>query len=94
MSHTPGPWFVDAGSMDAKVVCPDGRYFLVGDILYHTENRDNANLIAAAPDLLAALKGLLEVIGERYDGLVSDAFDEEDLAPTYAAIAKAEGGAQ
>ena len=54
MTHTPGPWKAITGGADAKVVCPDGRSFLIGDIIYHDENKSNARLIAAAPDLLAA----------------------------------------
>ena len=60
MTHTPGPWKAITGGADAKVVCPDGRSFLIGDIIYHDENKANANLIAAAPELLAALKALMD----------------------------------
>jgi hypothetical protein len=58
------------------------------------EGRANARLIAAAPDLLEALKGILEVHGVRQDsadiGLVNQSWvDISDLAR--AAIAKATG---
>lgn len=59
IAHTPGPWVAVVGGADGKVRCSDGRYFLVGDLIYHEDNKANARLIAAAPDLLAALKGLL-----------------------------------
>ena len=56
MTHTPGPWVAITKGMDAKVECPDGRSFLIGDIIYHEDNKANARLIAAAPELLDALK--------------------------------------
>ena len=80
MTHTPGPWKAITGGADAKVVCPDGRSFLIGDIIYHDENKANANLIAAAPDMLEALKATLDVIHER------DIYEQVEQA-----IAKAEG---
>ena len=78
--HTPGPWtFVHEGGIDggyfidAKedvVVLPRGRL-----------NEADARLIAAAPDLLAALKAVMEA-AEKW----SPAIDQGR-----AAIAKAEG---
>lgn len=73
--HTPGPWEWDCG-----VIPPDGpdRYADIykdgGELIIATfndaipEGRANASLIAAAPDLLAALReisGLIES-GEVY----------------------------
>jgi hypothetical protein len=58
VTHTPGPWTVRIGQ-DALVTCPDGRSFDIGDAIYHPDNIANARLIAAAPDLLAALKDVL-----------------------------------
>lgn len=55
-AHTPGPWVAVVGGADGKVRCSDGRYFLVGDLIYHEDNKANARLIAAAPELLAAAK--------------------------------------
>ena len=56
MAHTPGPWKVHLEGMDAYIICPDGRRFNVGDIIYHEENKDNARLIAESPNLVEALK--------------------------------------
>ena len=66
MTHTPGPWKAITGGADAKVVCPDGRSFLIGDIIYHDENKSNARLIAAAPELLEALKLVTHARPTRY----------------------------
>ncbi len=62
-AHTPGPWMAQFSGMDAKVVCPDGRSFDIGDVIYHKENKTNARLIAAAPDLYeAATQSLAELV--------------------------------
>lgn len=83
--HTPGPWFVHdrwyigttpTGETHAEVKCcaavPHTR---------EQEHEANARLIAAAPDLLAALKGVLRVADRKTD--------EFDAAR--AAIIRAEG---
>lgn len=103
MSHTPGPWkVVKYGyskrgikiSRDA-VQTEDGHY-IVTEIFTtrfgeKNETLSNANLLAAAPDLLNALKVVMQV----YDTAPSSQeFDErfDDLrGQIYAAIAKAEG---
>lgn len=84
-SRTPGPWHIDIGQID--------KSFLVGrlqeavfakdgtPIAICGENQDNARLIAAAPELLAALEGVLCVADRKTD--------EFDAAR--AAIAKARG---
>jgi len=96
--HTPGPWqFFELMSGDDGLgyIRPDpedGR-----EIAYHGdmgrpshENRANARLIAAAPDMLAALKAHVEA--RRLSGRVGwgDKWDEA-MRLTRAAIAKAEG---
>jgi len=81
MAHTPGPWNIDgifiAGPNDetiAEIVdAPDDR----------DDHSPNAHLIAAAPDLLAAIKALLAA------SMYRDHPAESDMA--IAAIAKAEG---
>jgi len=64
---TPGPWHVrDDGRHALEIFASDNRR-LIGDVLFDVpdaqrqETEDNARLIAAAPDLLAALKMLLYV---------------------------------
>ena len=70
MSHTPGPWrlvienrnsgiaIVDAPK-SVKSICRTFEPFSPGDV---TENYENARLIAAAPDLLAAAVDVLEAM--------------------------------
>jgi hypothetical protein len=99
-AHTPGPWSILAGFIDARR--PDGglreenstindegqREFNSVACVFGPQQDANARLIAAAPDLLAAL----EVI-EHYgiSGLDGDAHAAlEDMLPIIqAAIAKA-----
>ena len=80
--HTPGPWDVSHVGHSQPLPC---------DFRVHTESgatRDeweaNAALIAAAPDLLAALKAAIACIPINQDKTVHE--------QARAAIAKAEGG--
>ena len=87
--HTPGPWKVYEDShSDAYEVMPDQCD--VGDTIavYGRTRKANARLIAAAPDLLRALKVLTLEAGA---GLIGDA-DPKALAQAREAIAKAEEG--
>lgn len=73
MSHTPGPWRAGrpdmatiVGGFGSKWVYAGEKYIAVAsgqDIESWKEIMSNAHLIAAAPDLLSALDGLLTVIG-------------------------------
>jgi hypothetical protein len=81
--HTPGPWFYD-DTMKGRVNI-NSQSAAVASIPYiDAEAVANARLIAAAPDLLDALRRLMreEADGEFTIGLIEDA---------RAAIAKAEG---
>lgn len=75
MSRTPGPWVVDGQQVVTLAACHPNRTYGYGcgndfvcdlnDGEYHQYRNDkeqaaNARLIAAAPDLLEALKGLVE----------------------------------
>jgi hypothetical protein len=93
--HTPGPWRVtysDDGGFQVGVELHDGAFDVVicarGSWTHRAkESLANARLIAAAPELLAALVGLIELgrkdtSNPKYDGYYDTA---------RAAIAKAEG---
>ena len=87
--HTPGPWQV--GHFDSNMICDsDGANRGCAPIARvegtAAERRANARLIAAAPELLEALRGLLDPAtnedGEWY---------RQAREAARAAIAKAEG---
>ena len=104
MSHTPGPWHV--GGKGNAIVYADvegGSYAVANAVTFHGqpnfEDAANARLIAAAPDLLEALRKLVGLImdehGSGADLLpVHHEFDPEHYAAireARASIAKAEG---
>jgi len=87
MKHTPGPWGFEDKDNDHMITAGKdsrGRFRYVCDPSYspNKQERANAHLIAAAPELYAALKHILW-----NDRISSD----EWLLKTRAAIAKAEG---
>lgn len=65
-NHTPAPWTIyeldDESLMPLKaVVCVLGNYLIQCDAKHGTlKERADAHLIAAAPDLLKALKAILK----------------------------------
>ena len=65
--HTPGPWTTDgtANTGDLDIVAPTGRVAMV-DCEFSVETEEvltaNACLIAAAPDLLAALREIAAAV--------------------------------
>ena len=90
--HTPGPWQLHK-SDDTLVIGTDGREVAeaCGDYTEEAEwprMEANARLIAAAPELLAALKR-----AESHFGMLPSGMDEPGsvMAEIRAAIAKAEG---
>jgi hypothetical protein len=88
--HTPGPWHVDAGDYKYHIYYSreqSDHYFVEVDGDDDDEAKANARLIAAAPDLLAALKALL------FNAQHGNGLDAHYRAQGEAlvAIAKAEG---
>lgn len=85
IDHTPGPWIAEGATVKAV---SHGRWFKItrADGLRHTPagNAANATLIAAAPDLLEALKAIAGLARGCDDVIERVAQD---------AIAKATGGA-
>lgn len=86
--HTPGPWhmnMVSSKSWNVGIYEASGSEVATVKVksLVTSERRDaDARLIAAAPDLLEALRGFVEH---------GTCFDEIDMAKARAAIAKATG---
>lgn len=91
MTHTTGPWTLE---YDYSLVMGNyivGRNF-APDSADASERQANARLIAAAPDLLAALIGISKAYERAiYNNPAQDSPDTEWLIHANAAIAKATG---
>lgn len=97
--HTPGPWGWDAGIVPpdgperyADIYADDGDTIVANFNALIPEGEANARLIAAAPDLLARLKGVLPLI-EWAESVVDPLFKPKVAATIEsirAALSKAE----
>lgn len=90
--HTPGPWlYAQEGVNSFGIVKPDGHSVVhLVALSNSTAARDleaNARLIAAAPELLAALELMLK----QFTKTPSTLKDSEARCKAHAAIAKATG---
>ncbi len=87
--HTPGPWhyFPDDHDGFEGPSVQSGFGLVVYTLEPGEENEANARLIAAAPDLLAALRYMVEAQNTFFD----HADRRASLAKAKEAIAKAEG---
>lgn len=99
VKHTPGPWALDEHHDDIDVYPVKdgppkiGRWAEVCVVRdhYEVEQRANARLIAAAPDLLSALKDAMRSARKDFKhGPDGDRQHREAYAEQFAAIAKAE----
>lgn len=92
--HTPGPWAVSSHHGRLTVATHDGS-MIIADcrVASDDEFQANARLIAAAPEMLAALRYAVDVIEEAAGGRESQLSSDEQaaLAQARAAIAKANG---
>ena len=87
--HTPGPWHI--GMKPGPIIYgPLGEQVAVPTALFlgAEEARVNARLIAAAPELLEALKGLVSIVEDEYP---PTDFRHQEAMKAKAIIAKAEG---
>ena len=83
-AHTPGPWHVKRNRVTTAIRDAKGHY-IVDRVV---KDRDaNAHLIAAAPELLEALRAIVAVIDHAPDRECAAGVLEQARA----AIAKAEG---
>jgi len=84
--HTPGPWSTD-GTKSFYVLRN-------GDFVANASTAANARLIAAAPQMLEALRAALEAMGDTYDARDAEGTEGEHLRDQIAeAIAAATGEA-
>lgn len=99
MEHSKGPWETDgrvspAGAGYLDIVCPKGRIAMMdceADAFWAAELEANANLIAAAPDMLAALERAYQKLGFWMDDDKWDDSDEAAMVQIWSAISKAKG---
>lgn len=100
--HTPGPWTIrdyqDHSGNGVEVAQADSRLYIVRDIMGNTIAQSDANtrLIAAAPELLEALRGALVAFEQAYSALPDDSPAQDHfmacyIEPARAAIARATG---
>ena len=65
MAHTPGPWTVGEPDEDGDGVTIESQQ---GPVAFRVIDC-SANLIATAPDMLAALKGMVAMVEDDYGDL-------------------------
>lgn len=92
MAHTPGPWAVGEhrGVWVGPVISAAGGKKGIAFVCLSSESDATARLIAAAPELLAALKEVAEECEYRLRK-GEDSGDRHTLKLCRAAISKAEG---
>jgi hypothetical protein len=97
-AHTPGPWSVQLGGYCRSVIHRAGHPDQVVANAYGNEETAAANaaIIAAAPELLAALERLANAVDAHCRDITTAALIELDDATinSRAAISKATGGAK
>jgi len=91
-NHTPGPWSYWSGynpfdKIEAQVTAEDGDIVIASYNHLIEEGEANARLMAAAPDLLAALEALFQDYKELADSGDSGFWRLEDLEAGKQAIA-------
>ena len=92
--HTPGPWAIESGGdiiQDAEPCFPLVAHCFDTPGFADGEAEANARLMAAAPDLLAALRQLTRFCVRPGDDRHDYGYDE-GMRQARAAIAKAEAG--
>lgn len=82
-SHTPGPWVAVELPTAIAIKSHMGNVANIQRGSMREQQQANARLIAAAPDLLEALKAFVNH---------GSCFDDDDMEKARAAIAKVQGG--
>jgi len=91
--HTPGPWSAELNGEDGKMEVHDesGCTCTVHGLKSDPEHVANLHLIAAAPDLLKALRLLVDHASQYAAMPLAHSDTHKHVALARAAIAKAEG---
>ncbi len=93
-THTPGPWDVTMPggqtAFNGRRITVTANGSIIADLDWNTpaENQANANLIAAAPELLAALQAMVDL----YEALTIKPGNSPAHVAARAALAKVGGG--
>ena len=89
--HTPGPWSLGTKDCGGYPLMSEteGHFCDICDVCEGNESQANARLIAAAPELLAACKRLMDTVALNLDD--TDPQDVEACQMAQDAIAKATG---
>jgi hypothetical protein len=95
-THTPGPWEISKNEVGELDICEAGAGNMLADLAKCKNAVANARLIAAAPDLLEALRGLLRETRQSVPNInVKKHFSlMVQMEEAKSAIAKAEGRAE
>ena len=88
--HTPGPWRYEAGTKTIRAARENYWLCSMDSFDGAVDHEANARLIAAAPELLAALMVLVDHAREAYPHF-EDTRGQRDIGEALAAISKAKG---
>ena len=92
--HTPGKWQISGPYIRSRISDDVSkriaRFYADTKTMYVGEAEANANILAAAPDLLAACKGALALLEVNHEGWCIRT-DGPEFVALRKAIAKAEG---
>lgn len=92
-THTPAPWRFELNHCRHAIISPDG-YLIALLSANDLDAEDNARLIAAAPELLAALESLVCHVLHYESMPHAHPQAAKNVADARAVIAKAQGGAK
>lgn len=94
IKHTPGPWHIASGGAVIGRECAVAvvNTYTALQKLTDAEREANACLIAAAPELLAALEWIIEAADDSDNMKATDLVECIPWESIRAAIAKAKGG--
>lgn len=90
-THTPGPWAIRKNIYGSLDLFGDGGSRIIGSQFLLMNQEANANLIAAAPELLAALEAMHACHRAFSDSENWTVLDDEARLLAEKAIAKAKG---
>ncbi len=92
-THIPGPWHIGKRAADVAIYGPKGEEVaeILGFFNDDDENKANARLISAAPDLLGAAQLLLSQYDSSTDFTMGGDLTNEPFLMAREAIAKAIG---